>query len=475
MQDSLEVASEARDLFVSEFGSVKDIVELPGAGSDRRYFRIFGNEGTVCIATYGENTDENKAFIGLAKVFKANGASVPEIFAVSRDFKIYLQEDLGDIQLASLLFSPDRMHLSNKALEALADVQLTGEDKWEDKVFAKPFSKRLVMWDLNYFKYEFLKPLAVIFDEEKLEDDFEKMTKRLCDVPSDLTGFMYRDFQSRNVMIKEGKPYLIDFQGGRKGPLIYDAVSFLWQAKARFSDEEREALLQKYAGMIASRRDVSVEKVLERVDDFALFRTLQVLGAYGFRGLVEKKTHFIESIPGALDNLNRLMQKGSIDEYPELKRVAVMSLKSRYAKSPSKDGLTVKVYSFSYKKGYPEDLSGNGGGFMFDCRGMHNPGRYEEFKRHTGLDPDVRKFLEERGEAKVFVSKAVDLVSPSVERYLQRGFSSLQIGFGCTGGRHRSVYCADAFAGEIASRFPTARVEVIHREQGLVQTYDKKR
>lgn len=461
------VAVEARKLYISTFGSYPEIMELPGAGSDRRYFRLFGEDGFSCIATYGEDAIENKTFCELANVFRSKGANVPQVYVKSPDSGIYLQEDLGDVQLASLLSTLERIPMSKKALEALAKIQLTDEEEWIDKVFSKPFSRRLVMWDLNYFKYEFLKPLAVIFDEERLEDDFEKMATRLCDISPSLQGFMYRDFQSRNVMIKEGKPYLIDFQGGRKGPLIYDAISFLWQAKAGFNEEERGSLLNYYAQLIALHRDVTVEQVLSMVENFALFRTLQVLGAYGFRGLVERKSHFIESIPKALENLHRLLEKGAVDLYPELKKVVNQCVESRFAKVPVSDGLAVKVFSFSYKKGYPEDLSGNGGGFMFDCRGMHNPGRYECYKRLTGLDPEVRQFLEERGEVQKFISSALDLVNPTVERYLQRGFNSLQVGFGCTGGRHRSVYCADVFAKEIASRFPEARVEVVHREQGF--------
>ncbi len=443
---------------------------LPGAGSDRKYYRIVSEDGGSVIATVGDDVAENRAFFSLAKAFGAEGCSVPEVFVIAESGEAYLQEDLGGVQLLDLLFSENRLRMSEKALEALVGIQTVDEKVWASKVMWPAFSKRLVMWDLNYFKYEFLKPAGIAFDEELLEDDFERMARELCGNDDSLLGFMYRDFQSRNIMIKEGKPYLIDFQGGRKGPLVYDVVSFLWQAKASFSNEEREALLKVYARLLSAGRGVTEERILGEVDKFALFRTLQVLGAYGFRGLIERKAHFIESIPGALNNLRELIDRGVLKPYPELERVAENCCNSRFSHKESHEGLTLKVFSFSYKKGYPEDLTGNGGGFMFDCRGMHNPGRYEEYKPLTGLDEEVVAFLEEKGEVQEFVKQAADLVSPTVARYLQRGFSSLQAGFGCTGGRHRSVYCAQHFAEEMKRRFPALRIELIHREQQIRET-----
>ena len=469
MNDNKRDCDKAVHLFESLTGHSGIASALPGAGSDRKYYRITSDTGEQMIATCGDDAMENRAFYGLAQAFRRAGADVPMVYAIDEEASVYLQEDLGSVQLLDLLKTDERLPMSEKALQALVALQTADESVWIEKVMWPPFSKRLVMWDLNYFKYEFLKPAGIPFDEEQLEDDFEKMASALDTTDEALWGFMYRDFQSRNIMIKEGTPYLIDFQGGRKGPLVYDAVSFLWQSKAAFTGDERELLLQKYAEYLSQRRHVTVDQVRNEVDKYALFRTLQVLGAYGFRGLVEKKAHFIESIPGALRNLEELVKRGVVRPYPELERVASACCGSRFAKREIKEGLTLKVFSFSYKKGYPEDLTGNGGGFMFDCRGMHNPGRYERYKPLTGLDEEVITFLEERGEVQAFVNSAVELVSPTVARYMQRGFNSLQVGFGCTGGRHRAVYCANRFARDMKVRFPELRVEVCHREQGITE------
>lgn len=470
-----EKIDEGVALYVKTYGNEPSVTPLAGAGSDRLYRRMHSDDGPTVVATTGNDVAENACFIGLAKAFRESGCNVPEIIAVSSDGKDYLQEDLGDTALLPLLSTPARKELSAKALRSLARLQTVDESVWMPHVVSKPFSQRLVMWDLNYFKYEFLKPSGIAFDEEALEDDFQRLASDVTEIDPRLWGFMYRDCQSRNVMVRDGEPWWIDFQGGRKGPLIYDAVSFLWQAKAGFSPEERKELLNIYAEELAGLRDVTAAEVLGDVGRIALLRTLQVLGAYGFRGLVEKKAHFIESIPGALRNLHQLKESGELESYPEISKFAEAAMSSRFMAEPSGDGLTVKVFSFSYKKGYPEDLSGNGGGFMFDCRGMHNPGRYDQYKPLTGLDREVIDFLEERGEVQDFVETSFSLVRPTIARYLQRGFRSLQVGFGCTGGRHRSVYCAQHFAEMASKVFPDARIELVHREQGLARVYNEKK
>lgn len=447
------------------------MLRLPQSGGDRVYYRIFFKEeaGTL-IGVSGNNKAENEAFIALDGCFEANGISVPRVWCASADRDIYLLQDLGDTSLFAMLHKPEGEAMIEASIRELVRVQTIDRAEWESYAIEAPFNRRQIARDLNYFKYEYLKNSSVVYSEDLLDDDFERLAERLMQTPGEIQGFMYRDFQSRNVMIDKNHPYLIDFQGGRFGPCIYDIVSFLWQAKADFSAEEREKYLNLYADEFCRVRDISRERLLESVPEFVLFRTLQVLGAYGFRGLVQRRAHFIESIPGALANLRQLLLSGAISSYPELERICRELIEDERFKKSAEDSdgrLTVEVVSFSYKRGYPEDLSGNGGGFMFDCRAMHNPGRYAEYKELTGLDKPVIDFLEERGEVQEFLASAYRLVDASVERYLSRGFSRLQVGFGCTGGQHRSVYCAEHLAEHLAEKFPQARIRVIHRERGI--------
>ena len=473
---TMKINQTPSELYESLYGILPRETRLTGAGGDRVYCRLESATGPTVVGTTGTDLRENRSFVRLAEVFLRNGIRVPEILAYSDDFGSYLQSDLGDEPLLKLLATDRRIELSRASLAQLVRMQTVPKEKWLPFVYSQQYSRRMVMWDLNYFKYEFAKPCGAVYDEDSLEEDFLFFADRLSDYDPMLWGFMYRDFQSRNILIKEEEPYFIDFQGGRRGPCLYDAVSFLWQAKAGFSREERGELLSYYAGEYSKLRGVEAESVLVNVGKMALLRTLQVLGAYGFRGLVERKAHFIESIPAALANLAELMADGELDDYPELKSVCRQLVESRYACLPKKgEGLTVKVFSFSYKKGYPEDLSGNGGGFMFDCRGLHNPGRYDCYKQLTGLDKEVIDFMEENEEVPQFLDNAFKVVSPSVARYLERGFDSLQIGFGCTGGRHRSVYCAQHMAERIAEKFPAARVVLVHREQGITQDFKNRR
>lgn len=462
------------EMFAGCFSKKAESVRrLPGAGSARIYYRIDG-EGKECIGTVSQNLDDSEAFIALAKVFRETGANVPEVYCYSDDKRLYLQEDLGDRSLFDLIASARKdpslndelEEMVKKSIDQLVKIQNIDVRVLKKAVRYPAFSRRQVMWDLNYFKYEYLKPSGFDFDEDKLEDDFERFANELLKIAKEDTGFMYRDFQSRNIIIKDKESWLIDFQGGRIGPKIYDVVSFLWQAKAGFSEEFRDRILEYYKESSSYRHEGYIE-FRNAVLKMALFRTLQVLGAYGLRGLVERKAHFIESIPAALQNLKALINRGVADAYPTLKSICEVICDDSRFLPKNDEGLTVTVFSFSYKKGYPADFSGNGGGFMFDCRGMHNPGRYDEYKPLTGRDKPVIDFLEERGEVQSFTQRAVEMVSPTVQRYLQRGFNSLQIGFGCTGGRHRSVYCAESVAKMLAQKFPDAKVRLIHREQDI--------
>lgn len=461
------IIERLKEMCASHFNMPADDISvcmLPQAGSDRMYFRLRGG-GRSVIGTYVPDPKEGRCFVNLADAFSECGRSVPRIFAASDDCRLYIQEDLGDVSLFSLLKGDDSDDNVRAALRALVELQTTPESAWASKVMCKPFSPRQVMWDLNYFKYEYLKQRDVYFNEDALEDDFEHLAMRLNAIDVEFQGFMMRDCQSRNVMMKDGSPVFIDFQGGRKGPVLYDAVSFLWQARAGFSSGFRQEMIRYYAGLFCGDDAERQTRMMESLPDLVLFRCLQVLGAYGFRGLIQKRAHFIQSIPGALANLGELIRQGALDRYPSLKEVCTaLAEDSTFATPGQEGGLTVKVYSFSYKKGYPADWSGNGGGFAFDCRAMHNPGRYKEYKSLTGRDLPVIEFLEKRGEVADFLRNAWGMTDAAVERYIMRGFSNLQIGFGCTGGQHRSVYCAEATARHIRDLFPEAKVELIHRE-----------
>ncbi len=327
------------------------------------------------------------------------------------------------------------------------------------------------MWDLNYFKYCFLKATGLDFLEDKLEDDFQRMADVL--LRSNSATFMYRDFQSRNVMIKDGEPWFIDFQGGRKGPFYYDVASFLWQAKANFPDSLRQEMLKEYISALRKYKPVDEGYFFSQLRHFVLFRTLQVLGAYGFRGYFEKKPHFMQSVPYAIANLRTLLKTPYV-EYPYLNQVLNNLVNmSQYTDGLSKRSLTVKVMSFAYKKGIPDDASGNGGGFVFDCRAVNNPGKYDRFKPFTGLDESVIKFLEDDGEIFSFLEHCEALVDATVKRYVERGFTNLMVCFGCTGGQHRSVYSAQHMAEHINEKF-NVKVELVHREQNIEQTFNVK-
>lgn len=479
-------------LYTDLFGlAPASVTQLAGAGSNRRYFRIISAEGSdiapSLIGTVGTDAAENRSFIALARHFRQQGLPVPEIFAVSDDAMHYLQEDLGDISLFSMVkshactggFDTAIIDVMGKTIEMLADVQYKGAKGLDwNHCSPKAMDGRMIRWDLNYFKYCFLKQVNSVFSESMLEDEFDKLYETLVHYAMTATTFMVRDFQSRNIMMRANTPYLIDFQGGRRGPAEYDVASFLWQAKAEIPEHIRNLMIDRYVGKVASMNPAFDESEFRRaLPYFVLFRIMQTLGAYGYRGLSEGKPHFIASIPHAVSNLkSHIATSGLSKEFPYLAHIAdglssnrVITDATYLSSIPSFAGLTVTVTSFSYKKGIPVDLSGNGGGFAFDCRGVHNPGRYEQYKALTGRDEAVKTFLEENGEIYSFLNNAWGLVDASVSRYLERGFQSLCVNFGCTGGRHRSVYSADATARHIAATYPQARIVLYHREQGILE------
>lgn len=488
--------------------------QLSGAGSNRTYIRITGGEGQTVIGVIGTSRDENHAFVSLARHFTNKQLPVPEILAVSGDELRYLQTDLGEMSLFDAIrggrdaggrYNQHEKQLLVNAIKALPDIQIRGAQglDWNCCYPQPEFNVDSVRFDLNYFKYCFLKTTELDFHELKLEANFRMFAKDLVSEPSN--SFLYRDFQARNIMInKQGKPYFIDFQGGRKGPFYYDLASFLWQSSAKYPFKLRRELVYEYYYSLKNYTEVpSVRHFVERLSQFVLFRMLQVLGAYGFRGYFERKKYFLDSIPPAMENLRDLLKIGpQAFPYPYLMEIlerltqlpqfapAEVSAPVRrdgfrtsdsniyeahpqdgpatFSKYDGKGPLVVRVFSFSYRKGIPEDSSGNGGGYVFDCRSTHNPGRYEPYKKLTGLDESVIRFLEDDGEILTFLANVYDLADHHVQRYIQRGFTSLMFSFGCTGGQHRSVYCAQHLAEHLHEKFGI-EVHITHREQGISQ------
>lgn len=472
------IAEELKTLYSNYTGSeAAEITELPSSGSNRRYFRLRGSQTLIGVS--GTSVEENKAFLYMAAHFREKGLPVPRVYAASDDSAFYLQEDLGDTLLfdaiekgrKSSVFDEEERRLLHQTITLLPSIQFAGADGFDfSRCYPQPeFNQRSILWDLNYFKYCFLKATGMEFQEDRLEDDFQKMSGVLLRNAS--ATFMYRDFQSRNVMVKDGQPWLIDFQGGRKGPVYYDVASFLWQAKAKYPEDLRDELLHAYLQALGKYIPVEESYFFSQLRHFVLFRILQVLGAYGFRGYFEKKPHFIQSVPFAIDNLRQLL-RGNFPEYPYLCRVLreLTSLK-QFSDDMQKRTLEVKIVSFAYKKGIPNDPSGNGGGFVFDCRAINNPGKYERYNHFTGLDEPVIRFLEEDGEITRFLDHVYSLTDASVKRYLDRGFTNLMICFGCTGGQHRSVYSAQHVAEHLNARFGV-KVHLTHREQNIEQIFD---
>lgn len=466
---------ELHRLYSAHYGLCPVSVDpVSASASNRRYYRMASPAGT-CIGAVGTDRQENEAFVAISLHFRSKGIPVPEVFAVSEDGMSYLQEDLGDEVLLDRLVKARRTgeglaeaeELMCSAMALLPKIQFEGASGFDFSVcYPQPaFDRRMVMFDLNYFKYCFLKATGLEFNEMRLQDDFEKLADDL--LADDTDTFMYRDFNARNVMVRGGEPCFIDFQGGRRGPVYYDVASFVYHARAGYTDGQREKMLEAYLEALSEYMPVDRKVFFSRLRLFVLFRLLQVLGAYGFRGWTEHKAAFMTSIPAALDELVRLLEE-PFEEYPYLvETLGRMAALDRFRRSERAGGLEVKVYSFSFKKGIPEDPSGNGGGYVFDCRSIHNPGRYEPYKKLTGRDEAVIRFLEDDGEILTFLDHVYGVVDPHVETFAGRGFTDLMVSFGCTGGQHRSVYCAEHLARHLAENYPDVRVRLIHREQNI--------
>lgn len=487
---------------------------LPGAGSNREYYRMSDAEGHSVIGVVGTSRDENHAFVYLCRHFTQRKLPVPAVIAVSDDELRYLQTDLGHTSLFDAIrggreaggrYNRHEKELLVNTIRELPNIQMRGARglEWSNCYPQAEFNQDSVLFDLNYFKYCFLKATGLDFHELKLEANFRLFAKDLTAEDDDC--FLYRDFQARNVMLDDkGHPYFIDFQGGRRGPYYYDLASFLWQASARYPYKLRRELVWEYYNSLKNYTEVpSVRHFVTRLSLFVLFRTLQVLGAYGFRGYFERKKHFLDSIPAAMDNLRDLLAMGDrvfpypymmdmlkrLTELPQFRHIEQAAVNradgykttdsnvysanpmdgpATFSKYDGKGPLVVRVFSFSFRKGIPEDESGNGGGYVFDCRSTHNPGRYEPYKKLTGLDEPVIRFLEDDGEILTFLDSVYKLADAHVRRYMQRGFTSLMFSFGCTGGQHRSVYSAQHLAEHIHQKFGI-EVRVCHREQNITQ------
>lgn len=457
--------------------SATAIDKLPASGSKREYYRI-KNNGRSVIGAINDDYDENVAFIEFSRYFKDQGLAVPEILYVDLDNDAYLIEDLGDTTLFNYLLKlrsngdfPDSLkEIYKKVLLELPKFQIDSAKKINYSVCypRARFDRQSMQWDLSYFKYYFLKLADIPFNEQLLEDDFNQLIDFLQSVDTDY--FLYRDFQSRNIMIKNEELFFIDYQGGRKGALQYDLASLLYDSKADIPQEVRQELLDFYIDNLANYITVNPKEFRQSYYGYVLIRMMQAMGAYGFRGFYEKKTHFLQSIPYALKNLEWILNNVALPiAIPNLWKVLESLTKSeklqKYKpKKKRKSTMSVSINSFSYKHGIPEDSSGNGGGYVFDCRAIHNPGRYDKYKALNGKDKAVIDFFAKESDMHEFLDNVFALIDMSVEKYEERNFTHLMVNFGCTGGQHRSVYCAEKLAEHLRSKY-SVQISLWHREQ----------
>jgi len=453
------------ELFRSFSGNADRIEKLPQSGSDRIYFRIY--QADACfIATYNRNVKENHTFIYFSQHFKQLALPVPEVFCVNEEGTMYIQEDLGTQSLLDNLEQHGHgdyaYSLFQKSLVALAQIQIHGHKglDYSQCLTAKEFGKQAILSDLLYFKYYFLDTLQLPYDKQAMLDDFDALSTYLT--KTEHKYFMFRDFQSRNIMVKDDAVSFIDFQGGMQGALQYDVASLLWQAKAQLSEQWKDDLLQYYMDQVDAILGQPIDRTLftSQYNGYVLIRLLQVMGAYGFRGLFERKAHFLASIPLALQNIKFFLEHKRVGivtpEFDRMLRLMVSDeIIARFSPTIATEAtpLHIIVNSFSYKKGIPGDDSENGGGFVFDMRGILNPGRFDDYKCLSGKDKPVQDFLEQRTKMNAYLNSVWDLIDITVEDYLKRGFSNLMINFGCTGGQHRSVYAAEQTARHLRNKY----------------------
>jgi len=465
-----------KNLFEQHFRSpVARVQPLQGqlGGSGRKIIRLAGGKVSAIGILY-DVREENAAFLEFSRHFRKHGLPVPEIYAEDLDQGAYLEEDLGDTSLFEFLsknragenIAPEVIEAYRRVVAVLPRFQIeAGRDLNYKACYPRgSFDRQSIAWDLNYFKYYFLRLAGIAFNEQALEDDFSTLTDFLLSAERDY--FLYRDFQSRNIMLRDGRPYCLDYQGGRKGALQYDVASLLYDAKADLPPELRQQLLDHYLETLGGFIEVKRDAFLHHYYAYVYIRIMQALGAYGFRGFYERKAHFLQSVPYALKNLRWLLHNVALPiELPTLMEAFHSMLRSEKLQglASEADNLVVRIFSFSFHRGLPKDESGNGGGFIFDGRSLPNPGREERFKTLTGRDAPVIDYLNQQESVHQFLASVMSLVDASVSSYQRRGFKNLMVSFGCTGGQHRSVYLAEQLARHLAGR-NGVEVVVRHRE-----------
>lgn len=475
----MEAVIEAIAALFASVNPVKPdrIEKLPQSGSDRTYFRVYADDETF-IATYNLNRRETQTFVYFSRHFVKAGLPVPQILAVNADDTLYLQQDLGTDSLLNKLEEHGHQEyayrLFQKSLAELARLQILGDEGLDYSwcLTAREFGKQAILSDLLYFKYYFLDTLQLPYDKQAMLDDFEALSTYLTH--TEYKYFMMRDFQSRNIIVKDDQVNFIDYQGGMKGALQYDVASMLWQAKAELSEEWKDSLLEYYMDSVDELLGKKIDRItfVSQYNGYVLIRLMQVMGAYGFRGLFERKAHFLASIPLALRNLKFFIENKRVGiitpEFDRVLRLVVsddMIQRFEPPRANEHTPLVVEISSFSYKKGIPADATENGGGFVFDMRGILNPGRFYEYKTLTGKDKPVQDFLEQRTKMNEFLNSVWDLIDITVEEYLRRDFSHLMINFGCTGGQHRSVYAAEQTARHLRNKYKV-KVNISHTNSG---------
>ncbi len=450
----------------------ENIIQLPPTTSGREYFRLEAGS-TTAVGAYNNNKRENNAFIYLSNHLRKHKVNVPEIYRVNNNKNIYLIEDLGNITLKKQLdaiedkelFYRSAGKLYKKVIDEMPRIQVNASRDLDFSICypRHEFDYQSIMWDMNYFKYYFLKLAKINFDEQYLEEDFKTLARYLLDAESNY--FLYRDLQSRNIMIKNNNIYFIDYQGGRKGALQYDLASLLFEAKTNLPYKLREELLNYYITVNSERKDFNSKEFLRYYPAYIMIRMMQAMGAYGYRGYFERKAFYLQSIPYAVRSLNWLLINKKLElKLPELsacfKQIVNSELLDAYVNNQKE--FIISINSFSYKEGIPQDHTENGGGFVFDCRAMPNPGKYAEYSRLTGKDHEVINFLEKESEVMKFADNIYSVIEAAILNYQQRDFTNLMINFGCTGGRHRSVYFAEQIAKRIKRNFKI-KINLRHR------------